>query len=490
MIVKMFKRSGSPQNAVDYLLLDKENKNQPRQNCQILAGNKAIFLLTAESLPFKQQYTSGVISFNVLHDKETLYKVIDYYDKFFKPHGIHSPELLWVLHEDKGRSELHFLIPNVNMESFKAFSPFVAKRDVRALNALKETIIQDLGLENERVIRKNLIENDNKRLNFKPKDSDIRKLIEEAFQSEIFRQIENGRVLKRQEVLKILENVLNQLNESNNSDFSLHVRGKQTISINSSDLKRSIRLKGFIFDENQLIDKDIMKRLNEAPERYEDTRRTYNGKKKSDLEHKTNESHEAEFSKKSKTKTSAKVKAGETVTKDVYFKDKHLGKLEISATKIVAKDFRTAKALAFNVVQELKNQNWSSAYVRVSDESRKSEIFREMLKNRIEIKNSSESDLKLIEKIKSELKPEPKNVDKSISDIKEAKKPSKRAKNYKKQQENDNSDRVNESFKQKRDIKQEDNRQQKKVQFKKHVNFDKMLSQNQEPIEINNKPKG
>lgn len=465
MIVKMFKRSGSAQNAVDYLLLDKENKNQPRQNCQILSGSKAIFLLTAESLPFKQQYTSGVISFNALHDKETLHKVIDYYDKFFKPHGIHSPELLWVLHEDKGRSELHFLIPNVNMESFKAFSPFVAKRDVRALNSLKETIIQDLNLENERVIRKNLIENDNKRLNFKPKDLDIRKLIEEKFQSEIFRQIELGRTLKRPEVLKILENVLNQLNESNNSDFSLHVRGKQTISINSSDLNRPIRLKSLIFDENGLIDKDIIKRLNEAPERYEDTRRSYNGKKKSDLEHKPNESHEAEFSK--RAKTNKKVKAGETVTKDVYFKDKHLGKLEISATKIVAKDFRTAKAMAFNVVQELKNQCWSSAYVRVSDESRKSEIFREMLKNRIEIKNSSESDLKLIEKIKSEQKPEPKNAEKSISEIKEAKKPRKQHKTMKKQ--SNNSERINESFKQKRDIKEEmkeDNRPPKKFHSK------------------------
>ena len=46
----------------------------------------------------------------------------------------------WILHQDKDRIELHFVIQNLDLETGKTYTPYVEKRDLARVNAFKNQI--------------------------------------------------------------------------------------------------------------------------------------------------------------------------------------------------------------------------------------------------------------------------------------------------------------------------------------------------------------
>lgn len=121
MIVKFFKHgTGKSGNALRYLLgNDKDNK--PRDPApEIIAGDLNITKVMIDSNHRKHKYTSGVIAFrdDEKPTPEQLQKIINSFEQCFTPGSERLP-ILWILHQEKGNTEVHFLAPTQDSKTFK-----------------------------------------------------------------------------------------------------------------------------------------------------------------------------------------------------------------------------------------------------------------------------------------------------------------------------------------------------------------------------------
>lgn len=72
MIVKFFKRgTGKASGVFNYLLKDKNEPDGQRKDAELLRGDVVNQSLLIDSLPFKQKYTSGCLSFAESPDEIT-----------------------------------------------------------------------------------------------------------------------------------------------------------------------------------------------------------------------------------------------------------------------------------------------------------------------------------------------------------------------------------------------------------------------------------
>lgn len=133
MLVKIFKNvgKGSSRSPISYLLgKDKDGKpREPRpvELNQLLTseGSKDAVAFLIDSNKRANKYTSGVIAFR---DDEKLrpmqiQEIIKDFRKTFLP-GLDENNIpvLWVMHREKGNTELHFLVPKQEATTGKAFN--------------------------------------------------------------------------------------------------------------------------------------------------------------------------------------------------------------------------------------------------------------------------------------------------------------------------------------------------------------------------------
>lgn len=133
MLVKIFKNvgKGSSRGPISYLLgKDKDGKpREPRpvELNQLLTseGSKDAVAFLIDSNKRANKYTSGVIAFR---DDEKLrpvqiQEIIKDFRKTFLP-GLdeNNVPILWVMHREKGNTELHFLVPKQEATTGKAFN--------------------------------------------------------------------------------------------------------------------------------------------------------------------------------------------------------------------------------------------------------------------------------------------------------------------------------------------------------------------------------
>jgi mobA len=147
VIVKFFPTGkGSARSAFSYLL------NEDR----VKAGTAKLIYGCPESITFLTEqrmkssnyrggalYTSGVLSFSA-DEKLTnsqLVKIARGFENTMFMNLDHSRfNRAWILHTDKERTELHFVIQNLDLETGKAYTPYVEKRDLARVNAFKNRI--------------------------------------------------------------------------------------------------------------------------------------------------------------------------------------------------------------------------------------------------------------------------------------------------------------------------------------------------------------
>jgi len=139
MIVKFFphpKTGGSPHKSMDYLL--KKNEYE----VQVLQGNPRLSVDIAEGLSFKNQYTVGCLSFeeeNIsnVHKQGIMQKFEKTFFAGLKPEQYN---ICWIEHTDKGRLELNFFIPNVELETEKRLSVYFDRADRPLADNFKKII--------------------------------------------------------------------------------------------------------------------------------------------------------------------------------------------------------------------------------------------------------------------------------------------------------------------------------------------------------------
>lgn len=122
MIVSTFRTgTNGASGPLNYLLREKD-RNPP---AEVLKGDPKLLQVLIDSNHRKFKYSSGVIAFrdNENPTNEEISQIISgFEDTFTGGLGEERLPLLWVLHRDKGNTELHFIAPTQEAQTGKQFN--------------------------------------------------------------------------------------------------------------------------------------------------------------------------------------------------------------------------------------------------------------------------------------------------------------------------------------------------------------------------------
>lgn len=268
MLLKFFKRGGTDDDrrtlggsAVKNYLLG--TNDQPREKARVLLGDPEEVTEIINGLPFAKVYTSGCLSFHE-DDKLTEAQKFDIMADFeammfvgLEPHQYTS---YWVEHTDKGRVELNFVFPNVELVSGNHLQVYYHNRDLNLVNSWKNLTNDKYGfinpsdLENRRDVTPSIGPNLLKDWEQSNKQKIIDKLKHyqsiEDFKQQLTDVVLTQAALRQQtdEPLTCQDDIAAMLEDFG---FEISRRGKDSISIKNPDpTKKNIKLKGVIYERD------------------------------------------------------------------------------------------------------------------------------------------------------------------------------------------------------------------------------------------------
>ena len=268
MLLKFFKRGGTDDDrrtlggsAVKNYLLG--TNDQPRKKSRLLLGDADEVTEIINGLPFAKVYTSGCLSFHE-DDKLTEAQKFDIMADFeammfvgLEPYQYTS---YWVEHTDKGRVELNFVFPNVELILGNHLQVYYHNRDLNLVNSWKNLTNDKYGfinpsdLENRRDVTPSIGPNLLKDWDQSNKQKIIDKLKHyqsiEDFKQQLTDVVLTQAALRQQtdEPLTCQDDVAKLLEDFG---FEISRRGKDSISIKNPDpTKKNIKLKGVIYERD------------------------------------------------------------------------------------------------------------------------------------------------------------------------------------------------------------------------------------------------
>ena len=199
MLAKIFKGGLTYQGAVAviaYLLNDRVMKGLSK----VVKGDSELTLkiILQASKKFKWSWFSGVLSFSEMLNKDVINSIIKDFERTFFC-GMHQNQynILWVLHTDKGRTELHFIAPRMELRTGKHFNPYYVKKDFGKKDIFQECINQKWGLssylDSQRLVYVN-----------GPKYSGDKQTHEEEIDDEILMLVNKGKLGSRRDIIDLL----------------------------------------------------------------------------------------------------------------------------------------------------------------------------------------------------------------------------------------------------------------------------------------------
>ena len=237
MIVKFLpnKGGGSAKATMNYML----GKDRDREGAKLLRGNPLLTERLADNLDFKNRYTVGVLSFEESdipeHQKHEI--MARFEESLLAGLDPDQYDITWIEHRDKGRLELNFIIPNVELGTGKRLQPYFHKSDMPITENFKQVINHEYGLSDPNdPDKQKAVKIDVHNL---PKE--VVKVKEKIGQA-IASQIESGAITDQQGVVDTLKN----------AGFEIARVTDRSISIKNPDGKRNIRLEGAIYENRQL----------------------------------------------------------------------------------------------------------------------------------------------------------------------------------------------------------------------------------------------
>lgn len=251
MIVKFHPRgSGRGSGPVDYLL----GRDRQREGATLDRGDPAVIMALIDSSPYAKKYTSGVLSFAEADlPRETKDKLMSDFEKMLLP-GLDADQYscLWVEHRDKGRLELNFVIPNIELTSGKRLQPYYEKADKPRVNAWKIGVNAEHQLHDpdDPIHRRELVTPRNLPL-------DTQKAAQ-ALTDGLLHMAAAGSIANRDSVVKTLSS----------AGFEVVRQTKSSISIANPDGGRNIRLKGMIYEQNFRFGAQLRGEIEAASSRY------------------------------------------------------------------------------------------------------------------------------------------------------------------------------------------------------------------------------
>ena len=251
MIVKFHARgAGRGAGPVEYLL----GKNHDREGATLDRGDPFEIQSLIDSSPYAKKYTSGVLAFQESDlDRQTKDKIMSSFEKVLLP-GLESDQYscLWVEHRDKGRLELNFVVPNIELLTGKRLQPYFDRADKPRINAWKIGMNTSLKLHDPD-------DPMNKRELVTSRDlPPLKKEAASVITDSLLIQAKNGQLKNRDDVISILKK----------SGFTVERETKKSISIGDLDGGRNIRLKGMIYEQDFRFGTGLRKEIAGANQRY------------------------------------------------------------------------------------------------------------------------------------------------------------------------------------------------------------------------------
>ena len=268
MLLKFFKRGGTDDDrrtlggsAVKHYLLGTDT--QPRDKARLLLGDADEVTEIINGLSFAKVYTSGCLSFHeadVLTEAQKFEIIEDFEAMMFVGLQPHQYTSYWVEHTDKGRVELNFVFPNVELVSGNHLQVYYHNRDLNLVNSWKNLTNDKYGfispsdLENRRGVTPSIGPNLLKDWEQSNKQKIIDKLKHyqsiEDFKQQLTDVVLTQAALRQQtdEPLTCQDDVAKLLEDFG---FEISRRGKDSISIKNPDpTKKNIKLKGVIYERD------------------------------------------------------------------------------------------------------------------------------------------------------------------------------------------------------------------------------------------------
>lgn len=255
MIVKFHRRGvGRGSGAPEYLL----GRDGMREDATLLRGDPQEIQDLCDSSPYAKKYTSGVLSFEESNIPESdKQELMDSFESTLMA-GLDKDQysVLWVEHRDKGRLELNFVIPNVELTTGKRLQPYFDRADRPLVDAWKECANVKYSLSDP---------NDPEKTRFlvTPRNLPQNKLeAAEALNQFVSTGVEAGFIKDRSDIVNALQD----------QGFTVARQTPSSISIADPDGGRNIRLKGALYEQNFSVGESPEREYRNAKDHYQQQR--------------------------------------------------------------------------------------------------------------------------------------------------------------------------------------------------------------------------
>lgn len=225
-------KQGSGAGTIYYLL---DRKRVENETAKILYGSKKEILDLINAMNFKDRVTFGVLSFeerDITEDQKA--EIMKDFEKTLFPNLEREKnfKILWVQHTDKGRLELNFVIPKIEIQSGKSLNVFYHKADQWGIEAFQQYTNLKYGFSDPQdPAKKQTIQGTKKE---KEKIRDLQKL-----DRIIHKAVESGILSNRDEIIQWIKE---------NGIIVNRVR-KDRISVKFDPTEKAKSLTGGIYDE-------------------------------------------------------------------------------------------------------------------------------------------------------------------------------------------------------------------------------------------------
>ncbi len=254
MLVKFWginQGGGDGDGSVNYLL----NERVKQGTAKVLKGDANLTKSLLLSLTQKHKACVGCLSFEESNIDESLkYELMESFENALLTESMQNRyNILWVEHTDKGRLELNFVIPKIDLERQKAFNPYYHKVDLKRIDTWKDCINLKHNFTNPKDIEKqhNIQQHQTKNPQNKELLATYEKL-DKLIQDNL------GKLLNSR------DDIINFLKDN---QCEVTRQGKDYISVKLPNEPKAKRLKGFYYHETFRTIADIREQLSEARQR-------------------------------------------------------------------------------------------------------------------------------------------------------------------------------------------------------------------------------
>lgn len=240
MILTMNRKSLGKTGPVEYFLDSREKDG----TAITIRGNPEVTKSLIKVIERKHKYLSGGLMFSVdefISEKQEQ-EIIDAFEKMLFV-GLDSTQyhILWVKHVDKGRIELNFLVPRIELSSGKDLDLYSHRRDLPLFDMWKNGINARYRLADpndprrERTVKERA--NTAREKNTSGTIVANRKTLDQTLHS----LVREGSIRNRDHMIELLKT----------SGYEITRKNTDSMSVRHTDIgKRALRLKGGIYSEN------------------------------------------------------------------------------------------------------------------------------------------------------------------------------------------------------------------------------------------------